>query len=301
MISIVLPVFNGEKTIEQALECLGNQTFKNLEIIIVNDGSTDNTQEIVEKFTNRDPRFILINKENEGVASARNKGVEVASGEYIIHHDADDSRPTDSLEKLYKKAQEIDADIVMGDYAVINGDKSQRINQKFDGDSEDLIQGLLDGKYHAGLWNKLIKSDLSKSIAFEEGINYMEDKLLLIRMLLHRPKIAYQEVIAYHYVQTPDSITNKLSVNSLVSMKKVIKRIENEFSERKLKYDLTKPKLSYKLAAILNDITIDHKSEFSEVNPSILTLENYPLRYKLLLFFEVKGISVFSKIYNKIK
>src|SRR5690606_34522472 len=105
-ISIVLPVYNGENSIINTLENLAQQSFQEIEVIVVNDGSTDNTQKLIEDFCKKDSRFKLINQANQGVASARNKGVENCNGEYIIHHDSDDTRPLDSLEKLYSKAIE---------------------------------------------------------------------------------------------------------------------------------------------------------------------------------------------------
>ena len=301
MISIVLPVYNGEKNIVNTLENLAQQSFYDFEVIVVNDGSVDNTQKLIEDFSKKDSRFKLINQENQGVASARNKGVENCRGEFIIHHDSDDTRPLDALEKLYNKAIETNADIVMSDYKLTFGNNSKKVVQKFSGTSEELIQDILVGKFHAGLWNKLIKKNLYDNLKFEKGINYMEDKLILIRMLLKKPSISYVDTVGYNYVQLPDSITNNLSINSYQSIKKVIEIIENEFIENNLKFDLTQTKLKYKLAAIINDISINHKEEFEEVNSLIFKTKNIALKHKILLYLELKGIKIISKIFNRLK
>ena len=112
-VSIIIPVFNGEPFLDRCLSSVINQSYNNIEIIIINDGSTDNTQSICESYSKNDPRVIIINKKNEGVSTARNVGLDTAVGDYIYFVDADDYVLEDGIEKLVKKAIDNAADIIV--------------------------------------------------------------------------------------------------------------------------------------------------------------------------------------------
>lgn len=300
-ISIVLPVFNGENTIIRSLESIANQTFTNFEVVIINDGSTDGTRPLVEEFCKTDRRFNLINIENSGVANARQTGLSHSNGKYIIHHDADDSRPPDSLASLYKLADESGADIVMGDYSVVNGKNLVRVSQSLRGSSDELMQDLINGKIHGGLWNKLVKRELCKRIGFVNAIDYMEDKLFLIRVLLDSPTVAYLPQSVYNYHTVSGSITNTISSQRLGQIREVIEIVERDINASGKNYDLTSMKLQYKLLAVLNNIYIDSKNIFPEVNHKIFAESGMSIRHKILLFLEVRGFRAFSNLYQSLK
>ena len=111
MISVIIPVYNVENYLEECLKSVQNQTYTNIEVLLVNDGSTDNSKQICERYCQEDSRFLLINQENQGLSAARNKGVEISTGEYIVFVDSDDSIKTNYLEKLMQYMAE-DVDIV---------------------------------------------------------------------------------------------------------------------------------------------------------------------------------------------
>lgn len=113
-ISVIIPAYNSEKFISETLDSLLNQTMKDIEVIVVNDGSTDGTQKIIDLYKKQSPVFKSITQENAGVSAARNNGLEHATGDYVVFLDADDFFTPDSLEAFYKKAVETDSDIVMG-------------------------------------------------------------------------------------------------------------------------------------------------------------------------------------------
>ena len=100
MISVIVPVYNVEKYLEECLDSIQDQTYSDIEVILVNDGSTDSSKEICKKYCKQDSRFLLINQENQGLSAARNKGVEISTGEYIVFVDSDDIIKTNYLEKL---------------------------------------------------------------------------------------------------------------------------------------------------------------------------------------------------------
>ena len=130
-ISIIVPVYNGEKYIKRCIEALQGQTLHNVEIIIVNDGSRDKTSTISHELADQDSRIIVIDKENEGVSIARNTGLKKARGEWIAFSDADDYYYPDGLAKLYSVAEESHCDIVLGnsDRIAMNGVITQRYSK----------------------------------------------------------------------------------------------------------------------------------------------------------------------------
>ena len=114
-ISIIIPVYNGEKYIEKCLDSIKNQTFKDYEVLIINDGSKDNTKKLIEKYLN-DKRFKLFNRTNHGIGASRNFGLDESSGEYICFIDSDDYVDKKYLEKLYNKILKENLDIVVCNY-----------------------------------------------------------------------------------------------------------------------------------------------------------------------------------------
>lgn len=116
MISVIIPAYNVEKYIDKCLESVVNQTFKDIEIILINDGSTDKTDEKCLKWANRDKRIIFINKLNEGQGTTRNLGINIASREYIIFVDSDDWLELNALEEIYNYITKNNADVCLFDY-----------------------------------------------------------------------------------------------------------------------------------------------------------------------------------------
>ena len=118
LISIIIPIYNNEKFISRCLDSIINQTYKKIEIIIVNDGSTDKSLDVISKYEKKDNRIKVINKKNEGVSIARNIGIESSKGDYITFVDADDWLELDAIEKLYIEITEKNVDVVRGNYYI---------------------------------------------------------------------------------------------------------------------------------------------------------------------------------------
>lgn len=113
-VSVIVPVYNVENYIRDMLTSVQEQTFRDFEVVIINDGSPDNSQAIIDEFCAADPRFKSFVQENGGVAAARNSGIAKATGDYVVFYDPDDYIPPDALEKMYKTAASKDADLVIG-------------------------------------------------------------------------------------------------------------------------------------------------------------------------------------------
>ena len=175
--SIVITAYNVESYIEKCIMSVINQTEKNIEIIIVNDGSTDCTLSKINKLANYDKRIRIIDKKNEGVMKARYDGLEIAIGKYILFVDADDWIEKECIEQLYNNAECNNSDIVMyNSYIVTENDKKfiSRINSN---KSDDYLKSILIGRTSQYLWDKFIKREfiINNKIPFKGDLNYAED------------------------------------------------------------------------------------------------------------------------------
>ncbi|OJX30071.1 MAG: hypothetical protein BGO86_05890 [Chryseobacterium sp. 36-9] len=299
-VSIIMPVYNGARYIEQTLEYLKQQTFENFEVIIIDDHSTDDTANAVSRFCEKDTRFNLHFNIKKGVASARNVGLEKAKGKYIIHYDSDDIIPSDAIMNMYDAIID-NADIVIGDYIVKTGDVENLELQNYNTASDRIIEGLITNKIHGGLWNKLIRKEFYEDLKFDESVNYMEDKLILVQILLRKPRVIVLNKVVYKYIQHAGSITSSLSENSLQSIKKVILQLEKEFENKNTSFDLSFLKIYYKLLAYLNRKSIDNKKDFKEVNSRIPFCKELSIHHRILLFLKVYSFGFISDLFLKLR
>lgn len=216
MISVTIPVYNTSRYLYQCLNSLSNQDFDDIEFIIVNDGSTDNSKEICEEFAKKDNRFKIINKKNGGLGSARQIGLENARGEYIIVCDSDDWIEPNIYSQLYKKAKETNADIVTcGYYAEYPNGRQIPMQYWFKEENGfvDNVDFLSNGA--GSSWVKLIRRSLfyETNSNYEKGINLGEDALIIFKLLKGNPKIAQIKGNYYHYRRLigENTYTNSIS------------------------------------------------------------------------------------------
>lgn len=220
-----MPVYNAEKTVERMLDSIISQTFRDWELIAVDDGSTDNSGQILDSYAAKDSRIHVIHKSNAGVAAARQDGIDHAKGIYTIHADSDDWVESRMLEDMLSVAKDDNADIVIADFFTdVEGRPSKVSVQRPESlDATDILHGLYAKGLFGGLWHKLIKkSAYDKANArFHEGINYCEDLLLLTQLLTNsQPKIAYIPKAYYHYIVNSSSLTQCVSAEGLESMRR---------------------------------------------------------------------------------
>jgi len=212
IVSIIIPIYNAEKYIVQCLESVVNQTYKELQIIVVNDGSKDNSLSILESYANKYSNILLLKKENGGVSSARNLGLNYASGKYITFIDADDFLEKNHIENLVNNINsgEFDLSICLSKWAKR---ENQTIKQKRNKviktfDSEEAIKHVILGQMFPGgyLWNKLFKREKIGNLRFNESIFYGEDLLFTYYYLKNSKGAIFENIITYHYVKTPNSL-----------------------------------------------------------------------------------------------
>ncbi|MFJ8260431.1 glycosyltransferase family 2 protein [Rummeliibacillus sp. NPDC094406] len=207
-ISIIIPVYNVEKYLNRCITSIINQTFKNIEIILVNDGSKDLSGELCDHIAKSDNRIIVIHKQNGGSSSARNAGLKKARGDYIAFVDSDDWVSLDMYEYLYKIINEHNADIAqVCDYVTAKKTKikNKEIKEVLISGKEKLIDYFIEAQFSVCV--RLFKREVFNGIIFPEGkIN--EDIVTNYKLLLNSSKIAKSNQIMYFYFRNPRSNTN---------------------------------------------------------------------------------------------
>lgn len=216
-ISVIVPIYNAEKTLRKCVDSLLAQTFQNFEILLIDDGSPDQCGAICDEYAKQDSRVRVIHQENQGVSAARQCGMDNAQGEYTIHTDPDDWVEPNMLEELYKKAKEDDADMVICDF-YINTYKGQTyLKQQPSSLDRKIVLKELFTHLHGSCCNKLIKLESFKrsGIRFPNGISFCEDLYVNAAMLLSEIRVSYLNKAFYHYVKNrSDSLSRRYDENS---------------------------------------------------------------------------------------
>lgn len=214
-ISIIVPIYKAESTLLRCLDSLKAQTFTDFEVLMVDDGSPDRCGEVIDEYSLQDQRFKALHKENGGVSSARQFGIDHAAGEYTIHADPDDWVEPTMLEELYRKAKEDDADMVICDYWINTTNREDYVCQEPISLMHDSLLKELFGRIHGSCWNKLIKKDLYNqySVRFPSGLSFCEDQYVIASFLKHTIKVGYLNKAFYHYYRSDsdNSLSRKYS------------------------------------------------------------------------------------------
>lgn len=240
LISIIVPVYNLESYIERAVKSICQQTYSNLEIILVDDGSTDKSLKIMEKLAAEDTRIRVIHQSNKGVTSARLTGIQIAKGAWIGFVDGDDYIESYMYERLMKNAVEYNTDISHCGYQMVFSDRVDYYYNSgivVEQDRYKGIKDLLEGKYiEPGLCNKLFSSTvinralLSKKM--DLSIKNNEDLLMNFYLFEQAEKSIYEDFCPYHYIVRKDSAaTSSINENKLKDPGKVLKIISKEIEK----------------------------------------------------------------------
>lgn len=206
-ISVIIPAYNVENFITRTIRSVIEQSLKEIEVIVINDGSTDQTKMEIEKIT--DVRLKVVNKKNGGVSSARNEGLKLAKGQYLFFLDGDDWLVPDILEKMYLQATQKDADILLSNY-IIDNDEGKKIFTRINNmQSLDYLQEFFMGNIYAGQPGKLIKKTLytQNDIFYPIDSSLGEDLYVNFQLIYSANIISSMEEASLHYIQRKDSIT----------------------------------------------------------------------------------------------
>lgn len=256
MISVIVPVFNAEKYIENCILSILNQTYPHFELILINDGSTDRSMSICQQFENKDQRIKILHQSNQGVSSARNLGILNAQGDYITFVDADDTLEKEALETALDFLVEKNADVVVYSWRIVNtidGITSNFVLNSTDSeDITDVISEILQhySEYGGGYpWNKLWKRDAIISNGedfplFDRELFYFEDLEWVIRMMLRIHKVVVCPEHLYSYYIHEESVTHSKSsserkeigyhqsINRVIEDLSYLPNLQKEFSDK---------------------------------------------------------------------
>ncbi len=204
-ISVIVPVYGAEKYLCRCLDSIIAQTFTEFEIILVDDGSKDGSGIICDDYAKKDCRFHVVHKKNEGVSIARQTGLNMAQGEYVIHADPDDWVEPGWLNKLYHKIVEDNTDIVICDFEHITADqKVNWVQRPISLHKDDIIDDLLHEKVWGCMWNKLIRKECFSryKVSFHPDMNLWEDMYVVCLLIAKGATVSYLPEVLYHYDTT---------------------------------------------------------------------------------------------------
>lgn len=223
LISIIVPIYNSEKVLDKCIKSIINQSYKNIEIILVNDGSIDNSLKICHKYAKQDSRVKIIDKKNEGVSVARNTGIKMASGIYITFVDADDWIQSDWIYLLYNELKNYNVDVIRGNYYKENdngiygkGDSffaGKLLNNCNITQKEEAVNLILSGKLLSYVWLLLIRKSVleQNKLLFNTEISMMEDTLLYVELFCTNASIVFTDILGYHYYDNKRSLTKSIN------------------------------------------------------------------------------------------
>ena len=209
-VSIIIPVYNVEKYIDKCLNSVINQTLKDIEIIVIDDETPDNSMNIVNKYAKKDSRIVVLKEKNKGQAGARNYGIKKSSGEYIMFVDSDDYVSNDICEKLYNKATEDNSDIVYSNCIELD-EKGDRLPDIPKIELKDVKKNYIVNQF--GPCNKIVKASVIKdnNLYFPETIRAYEDIAVVSSWLLHSNNVSYLNEAYYYYLVRDGSTMHQIT------------------------------------------------------------------------------------------
>lgn len=220
LISVIVPIYHVEQYLRRCIDSIIGQTYKNLEIILVDDGSDDGCPAICDEYARKDNRIVVIHKENGGLSDARNKGIEIAKGDYIAFVDSDDYIHKDMYKILMDEILRSSSDISICTYKYVYDNKPDEPDISY---NDDYLVEVMDGRqsqhrYYSGdimleltvAWNKLYKKDLFDGIRYPKG-KIFEDEYTTYKVLYKSKKISFVNVPLYYYLQRSDSIIGEMN------------------------------------------------------------------------------------------
>ena len=302
-VSIIVPVYNAEQYIEKMLKSLLNQTLKDIEIILINDGSQDNSLSILRNYEKKYSNIIVVNQKNGGPSVARNSGLRIAKGEFVAFVDSDDYVGENMYENLYHKAIEGDFDIVECNYMYTDGENNWQGVRDIKSD----ITSLKEKKkymvnFYPVLWNKIYKHNKIKNIYFTEGV-FAEDVEYLYRVLPVIDKIGYINKVGYYYLQRQNSESNNYDnrlYDYITNFNNILKYYkENNFYDIYIK-EIEFCYVRYLYATFIKRVFTFDKTEFSKALDLAIknVKENVPKYYFNKYFYKsIKGI--YLLLFNK--
>ena len=276
LVSIILPVYNAQSHLARCVGSICAQTYRNIEIIILNDGSKDQSLPVCEEFRQKDPRILLVDKANSGVSDTRNLGLKLASGKYVEFVDSDDYLDPDFTERLVAAAEENEADFVIAPYKMVipaGASKPEQVLDKIQDelgvmsvarppevreygflpagvyDKDTFALRLMDkpaSYFYSVLWNKLYRRDIltGNDIQFVSEMRWAEDLVFNLRYIQYAERFVAIDKPGYYYVQNPQSICHtQINAATIVQNKLQVFRYYKDLYTRLGMYEEVRPQL----------------------------------------------------------
>ena len=250
-VSIIIPIYNAERYIERCICSVINQTYKNIEIIIINDGSTDDSMKLINRYKNKDSRIIVINQKNSGVSTARNNGINKSSGKYVMFVDIDDWLELNMIEEMVKKIKEKDVDALRCNYFRNYEDNTQKKGFFYDKDIIDIkldkekirnkvLLQILNGKMPGYMWLLIIKKEVFQKLKpLNTDLAMMEDTIFYIDLLFNIDTLYIYNKYLYHYYCNFDSASKSKNnylrnFDNILLVNKIEESILHQFNYDKI-------------------------------------------------------------------
>lgn len=308
MLSIIVPVYNVETYLDKCLSSILTSTFNDFELIILNDGTKDNSENIINKYIKKyGEKIVYISKENTGLSDTRNVGMSIASGKYIAFVDSDDYIEPNTYELMIKKAMEKDFDIVASDVKLVyeNSNKEKVISSNYENDifNKLEIKKSMLVQYPA-VWNKIYKKNILEGITFSKGVWY-EDMEFVLKIYPRINSIGVVKKPLYNYLQRMSSITYTYN-DKLYDIINNMERVLNYYKAQNI-YDIYKEELEYlyvryAFATFPKRLAkCGSKTKYKEgIEYAFSKVKEYFPKYKNNRYFIKNGIKgIYIKAFNK--
>lgn len=239
-ISVIIPIYNSEKYLDKCIESIRDQSLKNIEIILINDGSSDDSLRILRQYEKIDERVIVIDQKNSGPSSARNKGIDIAKGEYISFIDSDDWVDETMFEEMYDSAKENNSDVVICDMKLVNKNEEIYItglnypirNLSERAMKEIIFRELLSNSQFNSMANKIFRTSIieENNIRLDKDIYYAEDWLFNVEFFRRSKKISYINKAFYYYRRGHESSSSSYNDDTFEKVGLWIYRMRKEYA-----------------------------------------------------------------------
>ena len=300
-VSVIVPVYNVEKYLDKCLDTLARQTLKEIEIIVVNDESPDNSQELIDKYQEKYSTIKGYKKKNGGLSDARNFGINKATGEYIAFVDGDDYVELDMYEKIYNKAKSGNFDVVVCDLNYVYDDKIVRVSSKIEKDTTNIKKAYID--IYPCVWNKIYKRNLfEKGIEFKKGV-WFEDVDFLYKIFPYIKTIGVVKEPFNQYVQRQGSIAktfDKRLYNYIDNFNELVKFYQDRNLYENYHLELEYCYVRYLYATFIKQATNFDEQEYEKaVNMAIENVKNNFPKYRKNKYFYTSLKGIYLLLFNK--
>lgn len=243
MISIIVPVYQGEQYIKKCINCIQRQMYSNLEIIVVNDGSTDDTSNILDSIAEKDDRIVIVNQNNQGVSAARNMGLRMATGKYVMFVDSDDEIDEQMCKKMIEAAVKSESDVVIGGFIQVGKHTNLSIIHDIDGvfivdEFMKLFEKMNNTYIYQSVCGKLYKKEILSECKFDSKMRLGEDLMFNYQVYKYAKKWCVISYAGYRYVLNEHSATHKFNDMDFEHQKLIRKEAINYYLQMRGKQEI---------------------------------------------------------------